>query len=625
MGRDTRLGRFFGTPWIAEMFAFLGGVLYLVQSWAYAHTRESILDEGAYLYKGYSFVTGQYAIYQDYGFWSNHMPLSFYIPGVAQLIFGPGLRTGRYLAIFLGLLALLGLWILVRRVGGRWWAAAAVWLIVINPVTIKMYSVMVSQVLIACMLTWTLVLVLGERRPLWQIGLGSVLAGLMVLTRINLVPVLPLLVLYVFWQHGRKAGIVAIIAGGLTLVIGHALFWPNILRMWAFWIPPSISPFLDPWRPPLDANPSWDPDIDTAGRLLSFTLTFRVSFVAMAGTFITWLLWPRKDSWKNRSDFRSAIFLSALILSLLLAHMWATLGKNYCVYCLPGYTTFFSLSGIVLIIITFFIWRKQMPVWYQLLLGVLVLLLCAGIGYAAFETIGNPLQDYRISRALVGYDPPSATISLGKWLHNRYDMDYAYIRRLLPTLAGLAVGIFILLIALVVSLIYDRRQRLQRSTFGYWALVIFLLAGTLLTPTQPLGGGYAFYECEGDVIDSYEHAGEHLAQVISPGSKIYWKGGLSVVPLLYVPDVQIYPAQINSDYTYYIGGDPDALSRYGFWNEALAEQWVNEADYILIQERYYAGWLADVTSSESFEELAPTPPAVYCHEDAQIHIFRRKP
>lgn len=623
MDRNSKLGRFLETPWIAELLAFLGGGVYLLQSWVYAHTRESILDEGAYLYKGYLFVTGQYVIYQDYGFWSNHMPLSFYIPGIAQLIFGPGLRTGRYLAIFLGLLALVGLWILVRRVGGRWWATAAVWVIVINPVTIKMYSVMVSQVLIACMLIWILVLVLGERRSTWQIGLGSVLAGVMVLTRINLIPVLPLLVLYVFWQHGRKAGTIATIASGLTLVIGHALFWPNILRMWAFWVPSSISPFLDAWRPPPDARPSWDPNIDAAGRLLSFFLIFRVSFFAMVGTFVTWLLWPRKENWKNSGDFRSAIFLSALILSLLLAHMWATLSKNYCVYCLPGYTTFFSLSGIVLIVITFAIWRKKLPVWYQLLLGVLVLLLSAGIGYAAFETIGNPLQDYEISRALVGYDPPSATISIGKWLHNRYDMDYAYIRRMLPTIAGLGVGLFILLIALLVSALYDRRQEVQRWTFGYWVLLIFLVVGTLLFPTQPLGGGYAFYECEGDVIQSYEQAGEHLAQVIPPGSKIYWKGGLSAVPLLYVPDIQIYPAQINGDYTYYISDDPDALSRYGFWNDELSQQWTNEADYILIQERYYSGWLADLTSSESYEELAPTPPTVYCREDAQIHIFKK--
>ena len=623
MDRNSTLGRFLATPWIAELLALLAGGLYLVQSWTYAHTRESILDEGAYLYKGYLFVTGQYAIYQDYGTWSNHMPLSFYIPGYAQLLFGPGLRTGRYLAIILGLLTLVGLWVLVRRVGGRWWAAAAVWVIAINPVMIKMYSVMVSQVLIACMLMWMLVLVLGERRSLWQIGLGSALAGMMVLTRINLAPVLPLLVLYVFWQHGRKAGILATIVGGLTLLIGHALFWPNILRMWAFWIPESISPFLDAWRPPSGATPSWDPNIDAAGRLLSFFLIFRVSFVAMVGAFITWLLWPRKDQWKNRGDFRSAVFLSSLILILLLAHMWATLSKNYCVFCLPGYTTFFSVAGIVLIVVTFAIWRKQMPVWYQLILAVFIVFLSAGIGYAAFETIGNPLQDIKISRALVGYDPPSASIRIGKWLHNNYEMEYAYIRRMLPTVAGFGVGLLILLIALIVSAIYDHQRKVQRSTFGYWALVIFLIAGTLFAPTQPFGGGYDFYECEGDVTQSYQQAGEHLAQVIPAGSKIYWKGGLSVAPLLYVPDIQIYPSQINSDYTYYIGGDPDELAQYGFWNEALAQQWVQEADYILVQERYYTGWLADVTSTDLFEELAPTPPTVYCREDTQIHIFKK--
>ena len=45
---------------------------------------------------------------------------------------------------------------------------------------------------------------LGEDRPLWQIILGSILAALAVLTRQNMAPVLPLLVLYIFWQHGKS-------------------------------------------------------------------------------------------------------------------------------------------------------------------------------------------------------------------------------------------------------------------------------------------------------------------------------------------------------------------------------------------------------------------------------------
>ena len=163
---QSGLARLVRTPGIAEAVAFLGGLLYLLQSWSYAHTRTSILDEGAYLLKGYSFVTGQYHLFQDNGFWSNHMPLAFYIPGVAEYLFGPGICTGRYLAIFAGLLGLAGLYILIRRLGGPWWAAIVIWALAINPVTIKIFSVAVSEGLIACMLVWMLVFLLGaERNP----------------------------------------------------------------------------------------------------------------------------------------------------------------------------------------------------------------------------------------------------------------------------------------------------------------------------------------------------------------------------------------------------------------------------------------------------------------------------
>ena len=39
-------------------------------------------------------------------------------------------------------------------------------------------------------------------------------------------------------------------------------------------------------------------------------------------------------------------------------------------------------------------------------------------------------------------------------------------------------------------------------------------------------------------------------ETIPPGSRIYWFGQLSVVPLLYLPGVRIYPAQINGDYSF---------------------------------------------------------------------------
>lgn len=156
-------------PWLANALSWVGAFVFAIQTWSYIHFQDSILDEGNYLVKGLLFVRGQLTPYQDYGPWSNHMPLSFIIPGAVLDWFDPSLRTGRYLAFLLGLLMLLGLWIVARRWGGNWWAAFAVWTMALNPAVLKIYSTMTSQVLVACMLAWVLVLVLAEERSLWQL------------------------------------------------------------------------------------------------------------------------------------------------------------------------------------------------------------------------------------------------------------------------------------------------------------------------------------------------------------------------------------------------------------------------------------------------------------------------
>ena len=628
MRRSTQLRQILRKPWIPNLLSLLGGIYYFTQSWVFAHTRDSILDEGAYLYKGLLFVQGKYTLYQDYGPWSNHMPLAFYLPGLAQLLFGPGIRTGRYLAIAAGILFLIGLWVLARRLGGSWWAAAAVWIIAINPAMIKMYSVLVSQVFIACLLVWTLVLVLGEGRSLLQISLGAALAGLTMLIRINLVPIIPLLVVYVFWQHGRKAGLLAALTSGLIIGLGHALFWPGILRIWAYWLPDAISPFLDPWRPPTEAYPSWDPEIGLSGRVASFFMSFRVNFLALAGVMSTLLLWPRKDQWKKPADLRSAVLLAGVFLTLLLAHMWATLTKNYCVYCLPGYTTFFSAAGLALIILSITIWRRQLAGWHQALIAIAILLLCTGIGYGAWDDLARPLYELPIPKFFLGYSISSGSVQLGELLRTLFPLNPQQLRRLLPMGAGFLAGAFILFMALSIKLassIRHNRYNGERVSFGYLSVLILLLGGTLLSPSLPFGGGYEFLECSADTIRSYEEAGKHLARLIPPGSRVYWRGGLSAVPLLYLPEIEIYPPQINGTYTYYKNGDSDALLRYGFWNEELAKKWANEADYILIQPRFFQGWLKNTVKADKFEELEPTPPTVACREAAEIRIFRRKP
>ena len=206
---------------LSRLAAFAGVIIYTLQSWYFLHHLDSVLDEGAYLTKGLLFVRGVYTPFQDYGPLTNHTPLGFLIPGVIQVLFGPGLRPARYFALFVGLFLLLGLWVLVRRLRGEGWAAFAIWALALNVAVIKMYSVATSQGLIACMLVWMLVCVLGDDRKPWQVALGGALAGVAMMTRINLAAVLPILVLCIGWQHGLKNAIISALSGGAGDVPRH--------------------------------------------------------------------------------------------------------------------------------------------------------------------------------------------------------------------------------------------------------------------------------------------------------------------------------------------------------------------------------------------------------------------
>lgn len=628
---------------IAEGLALLGGFVYLYQSWVYAHTQNSVLDEGSYLVKGYLFATGKYWPYQDYGPWSNHMPLAFLIPGFAQVLFGPGLQTGRYLAIVLGGLMLLGLYLSTRRLAGKWWAAGVVLAVALNPAEIKIYSMAISQVLIACMLVWMLALTLGEGRALWQIAIGAALAGALTLTRLNLFPVLPLFVGYVFWQHGRRAGLTAGLVSVSVFLVGHAIFWPGIMRLWATWIPTTLAPFLERWRPP-EAIPVWNPTVELRDLLLSFLWGIRFHFVAVVGVITTLLLWP-KGEWRNKANYKASVFLVILFILLFLLHAYAAfgvhtqsvdvMGKNYCVACFPLYVGFFSSIGLVLVAASASSWRRQVGGWRTVVIIVLILGLAGSLGYAAFSEIGedlyralgSPLLDLQVPRVRSLQLLPGS-VSLRGLLQNKFGLGYAELTqlsiRVIPLLVGILVGLVLFLSIWLISRRVDRRYTSLQASFGVICLVFVLSVGLVASPTPILGGGYHIYDCGWDVISSYEAAGAHLNRVISRNSQVYWSGGDSAVPLLYLNEVRIFPPQINSVYTFRNGGDADALARYGFWNEEMARQWANEADFILIEERLYGGWLRELVESSSYDELSAAPLTSPCFDNSNIHIYERK-
>lgn len=229
-------------------FSLAGIIVYFLTAIKFAHTKLSFLDEGLLLFKGYLFANGQFTPYADFGVRTNQLPLAFLIPGYIQEWFEPGLQTGRYFSIFLSILFLVGLWLTVRKLSGSWWATAAVWAYVLNPAAIKIYTIAISQGSIACMFIWLLYFSLNEKQEIWKTIIAGFLTAVMVLTRLNMIIVLPCFAIYFWWRHGIKQGVVYLISGSALLIVGHALFWPGILQVWAGWLPKSITPFLDPWR-----------------------------------------------------------------------------------------------------------------------------------------------------------------------------------------------------------------------------------------------------------------------------------------------------------------------------------------------------------------------------------------
>ncbi len=610
--------------WAPMLLAILGALLYLIQAWHYAHTTIPGLDEGSYLFKGYLYLHGVYKPFEPYGPLTNKAPLAFLIPGFAQYIFGAGLRTGRFFAVFLGLLAVLGTWITARRWAGKWLAAASVWVFALSPMVIKIHAITASEVIIACMLAWMCVFVLAEERSLWQIVLGSMFGAFAVLTRQNMIVVLPLLVLYVFWQHGKQKGIASFMTGAVVFLALHIYYWPNILTIWAPWLPENLTPFLDPFRLPQGATPVWDPSIDFWNRMVAFFQGIRYHFIPVIGSVFALMLWSHPRDWKTAPAMRAAIFLALTYFTLFAMHAWAAVASQYesysCVYCFTPYLTFFDPLGIILSGIAISAsWNRKPSRAIQILAILLILVLSVGIGFSSFDNIGRALLDLPVPRMRDGQFLPGTT-TLVEFITNKFGAELVVIKRYLASALGLLGGIAVLLIAIVIL---RRMKDVQnRPGFAFVLSNVFLVLGLALSPALHAGGSRA--DCEQDLLVANEQLGAHLASVIPADSLVYWDGGLSFAPMAYIPQARIFPPQINDGYSFRIGGDADTLARFSYWNNELKNQWIASADVFIIEARRYSIW-KDFLNPQEFEEYEKMLTAPSCNKGAGLRIFHRLP
>lgn len=612
-------------PIMPVVLGVAGMGVYLVLSWGHAHGQVSVIDEGLYLFKGYLFTTGEYTPFQDYGPLTNHMPLSFLIPGYIQRLFGAGIRTGRMLAIVLGMGMLPGIWLLTNRLAGGWWATAAIWAINLNSALIKVYSQAVSQVLVACLLIWVIVLATGEDRRFWQIMMSVVLSVVLLFTRLNMAPVLPIIILYVFWHDGKGRGWLALGVGLALVVIGHLIFWPDILKLWANWIPRVISPFLDPYRLELEVLPYWDPNTEFSSRVGSLIMTIKMHLLPILGALGALFTLAKSGEGRVFQTARKQTWLLvSLFFVLFIAHAIAALGLNYCVYCLRNYAAFFFPVGLVLLaLVAVGVQGMSVRLGKVVLLGTMIAIPFV-FNFSLGEKLAVAVLSTDVSK-LSGLMPQNGTTLLINLLQVKFGLSTFELM-----IAVRALIYLLLIVAPVLTILIQRytlglgRGRDSEFTGTVSTFLSVFLVIEMGLSTVYFSNEYYDFDCGEDAIAANESTGAYLAQNIPVGSSIYWDVGRSPVPLLYLPGRRIYPSQLNGDYTFMLSGDPEHLERLGYWNRSLANRWLVEADYVLVEERVYPRLIERGFEETFYDEITRAPPNDLCRKNSAIMIFKNE-
>ncbi len=246
----------------------------------------------------------------------------------------------------------------------------------------------------------------------------------------------------------------------------------------------------------------------------------------------------------------------------------------------------------------------------------MIALLILGIGFSSHEDLGSGFAKAMIERL-------DGTYLWGAMIHYLAFVPQLILFRV--TFVLLVSTLVIVVGAIALGLVYRRYKdgQLAGGRIGILALNLILILGLILSPTRVLGLGNDFFDCGGtNVFTSYQKAGAALSQVIEPGSKIYWEGRIPAI-FLYMPNVNVYPPQLNHVHSYFVGGEVGISLRFSQWNDELARQWLEEADYIMVQNTEKVYLTDEMLESGKYVKVMSAPRAEKCRWQSVIQVYKR--
>ena len=621
----------------------LGLIYYTIRSFKFANTIPStVWDEGMYMVNGFLFVSGKYVPYQDFGPWTNQLPFAYWLGGIPQVLFGPGIRAGRYFAVFLGLLSLSGLALAANRLNGKWWSAIVIWIVALNSGWVMAYSQVFSQGMVSFLLAWALFFLVGRQQSTWELMISAILFSLAGMVRVNVLPLVFLFILYVFWQKGLKVGFMVLGAGIAPIIFFHILYWPNILKFWAYWIPvelfPNAANYQSPWREVfLPETFSWwkisdwwgDPTHLAWEGLRVFVDALRANFISWFGVLVGCLFIPWKGEFKHKNEKKLIIFLIISYVLMFAVHTYAAIGGKTCQFaCFPGYFLFFNWIGIIVIVASSPYWRGEIK-----LSTYLVVIFLAFITFVAFEyRLGS---DFRAERGFIISEIFGVDLEILKndsaqsdfnenpfwnYLTENFNFDnfrllrFIWLNEFFTKVLWWMIPVVIVVLPKILITIADKKLFLALPKNSIHILLLLFLSA-IAASNQLFSGPLTVETCENNIIDRQEQIGAQLQSIIEPGSSVFWNVKSSV-PLLYVPDAQIYVPQLGARFT--LIDDPSAdkniLGRFGWWSISQGKEWIKNSDYAIVEYRGYRGlwnWEGRLNNNE-FTLIEETLPVQSC-------------
>ena len=305
---------------------------------------------------------------------------------------------------------------------------------------------------------------------------------------------------------------------------------------------------------------------------------------------------------------------------MLLLHGWQTLAKNNCVYCLITYYAFWDGAGVLFVLLTAGSWERSGKAAI-VAVSVLWLLLAAGVGFSWTADLGNNILNWQVPRIRELVLLPGTT-QLHTLLGNKFGLSYDQIKLLLPTLVGLVIGMLILGLSILVwKFLFRSRSKL---TYGQFLAYSLLSLAFFFTPSIQLSGGNFAGSTQCDVIIPLEQASGQIKQIFPNGTLIYWGSQEAPYFLASLPQYRVFPQQLDAVYSKRIGGKTQELLRQGYWNEEAADDWLRQADAVMLYHVDSQGEIVKAVSPENWN-LVPSIEVNVCGDSTQsIDIFIRK-